>query len=107
MAENWMTPDEAMRFLGIASKDELERLVLKNDADVDVDVDGELTMVDADDLREVLYKEHERKVGHRPDDVGKRIEAKQRGKINRQARARARKGRRERLVQRRKAEGKR
>lgn len=61
---NWR---EAMSFFGVDEL-ELERIVLEHDVDVETDDNGNITFVDPSDIKEVLFKEHEKKVGHRPDD---------------------------------------
>ncbi len=61
-----MMADEAMRYLGV-DEAELERVVLEHSLDVEVDEAGRVIWVDGD-MREVLFAEHHKKVGHRPDD---------------------------------------
>jgi len=46
---------------------ELERIVLEYDLDADVDDDGNLLAITGD-IREAVFEEHRKNVGHRPDD---------------------------------------
>lgn len=64
---DWMNPEEAMRYFGV-DLEALEALVLEYDIDIDVDDDGNLIAINAADCKEPLFKEHEKHIGHRPDD---------------------------------------
>jgi len=64
----WLTRHEAMAYFGLDEEAELERVAVEYELDVDVDADGRITQVEADDARRALFGEHEKKVGHRPDD---------------------------------------
>jgi hypothetical protein len=73
MPEGWMAVDEACRYLGLdpwdlKSEDRLEELVVKYDVDVEVDDRGNLLELEPEDLKRVLFSEHERRVGYQPDD---------------------------------------
>ena len=59
--------EEAMRYFGVDDIQELQRIVLEHDIDVEVDDDGALVSI-IGDLKEPLFEEHHRQVGHRPDD---------------------------------------
>ena len=65
---DWMKPQEAANYLGIRLED-LPRIILENEIDVELDDDGVVLGLDPADLREPLFEQHRRKVGHRPDDV--------------------------------------
>jgi hypothetical protein len=68
MPGGWMTRQEAMAYFGVDEHD-LERIAVDYELDVDVDADGRIFQVYADDAtRNALFAEHERKAGHRPDD---------------------------------------
>lgn len=76
---NWITRREVMQYLGLVqpgelisaqAMEELERIVVEHDLDVELD-DGDLiATVEGDQakLREALFEEHRRNAGHRPDD---------------------------------------
>lgn len=61
---------EALKYLGLpqdeSGTDRLEELTLEYDVEVDTDEQGNLIAVG--DLQEVLFEEHKKEVGHRPDD---------------------------------------
>jgi hypothetical protein len=64
-----------MRFLGISDPDELERIVIEHDIEVDIDDDGEVFAVHGGlALREALFEEHRKNLGHRPDDPNVAVE---------------------------------
>ena len=89
----WLLPQEAMAYLGLEEEAELERVAVEYDLDVDVDTEGRITQVEADDVRRALFGEHERKVGHRPDDPKVRAKVQ---KAHRDREAAAKRRRRER-----------
>ncbi len=62
-----MTRDEAIQYLGLKDEAELERVVIAHVVDVELEDDGRIVQV-LDDMREVLFEEHRKKVGYRPDD---------------------------------------
>lgn len=64
---NWMNWREAMAYFGV-DEPELERIVLEHDVDIETDDNGNIRLVDSRDIKEVLFKEYEKKAGHRPDD---------------------------------------
>jgi len=72
---NWMSPNEAMRYFGVDLA-ELEAIVVNYEIDVEVDSDGVLVWIDADDCKQPLFEEHTLKVGHRPDDWREMLKAK-------------------------------
>lgn len=65
--QDWMNWKEAMAYFGV-DEPELERIVLEHDVDVETDDLGRITYVDTSDIKRVLFKEYEKKLGHRPDD---------------------------------------
>jgi hypothetical protein len=64
---DWVSPQEAVQYLGVRPED-LARILRENDIDVELDDAGVVLAIDASDLREPLFEEHRKKVGHRPDD---------------------------------------
>jgi hypothetical protein len=90
-----MTRREAMAYFGLEEEAELERVAVEYELDVDVDTEGRIIEVDADDARRALFGEHERKVGHRPDDPAAHAKAQ---KAHRDRQAAAKRRRRERRV---------
>lgn len=64
---NWLIPDEAMNYFGV-DLEGLEDLILEYEIDTEVDDDGKLLLIDADDCKEPLFEEHAKQIGHRPDD---------------------------------------
>lgn len=65
----------AMRFLGISDIEELERIVIEHEVEVDIDEDGEVFAVHGGEaLREALFEEHRKNLGHRPDDPNVAVE---------------------------------
>jgi hypothetical protein len=72
---NWMNPEEAMRYLGV-NLERLEQVVLEYGIDVDLDGEGAIELVDADDMKEPLFQEHRNRVGYRPDDEKEQEKAK-------------------------------
>lgn len=93
---NWMNTDEAMNYFGI-SLEELEALVVEHDVDVDTE-DGVLVAVDADDCKELLFKVHEQKVGHRPDDFNAMEKAKKEHEEKEKQEKKARQAKKSQLV---------
>ena len=80
-----MNPEEAMRYLGIKHLEQLEDAILDYGVDVDLDDDGNvLEIMDPQALREPLFQEHRKKIGHRPDDPKKHAEAKRLAKEKRE-----------------------
>jgi hypothetical protein len=73
---NWMNPEEAMRYLGV-NLERLEQIVLEYGVDVDLDGEGAIELVDADDMKEPLFQEHRKQVGHRPDNIEEQEKAKE------------------------------
>jgi len=78
---DFMSVREALRYYGIAyiSGDEtipdevrgqLEDLALEYDLDIEADNRGGIIAIDPIGSKEALFKEHQKKVGHRPDDPG-------------------------------------
>jgi hypothetical protein len=65
---DWMKPQEAASYLGVRPED-LTRIIMENDIDVQLDDAGVVLAIDAADLREPLFEEHRKKVGYRPDDL--------------------------------------
>jgi hypothetical protein len=64
-----------MRFLGISDVEELERIVIEHNVEVDIDDDGEVFAVHGGEpLREALFEEHRKNIGHRPDDPNVAVE---------------------------------
>jgi hypothetical protein len=66
-----LTKHEALIYFGLdGDEEELERIVAEYDLLVDLDGLGRIETVEAEPerLKEALFAEHERKVGHRPDD---------------------------------------
>ena len=96
----WLTRREAMAYLGLQDEAELERMVVAYEIDVDVDTDGRIVEVEADDVRRALFGEHERKVGHRPDDPAAHAKAQRTDRDRQAAAKRRRKARRARLEER-------
>lgn len=64
---DWMLVDDAMRFFGLSSVEEVEDAAVEFNLPVLLGESGELTKVGAVGLKEALFTLHERKVGHRPD----------------------------------------
>lgn len=66
-----MTAEEALRYFGLPLTEEghtqLEDIVAEYDIGVELDEFDRITMVDPSELKEVLFEEHKKKVGHRPD----------------------------------------
>jgi hypothetical protein len=66
-----MTREEALRYFGLPSTEEglsqLEDLVIEHDVGVELDEHDRIIAVDPTELKEVLFKEHKKKTGHRPD----------------------------------------
>jgi uncharacterized protein YuzE len=94
----WLTRAEALAYFGLGEDvEELERIVLEHDIDVDVDIDGNLTHIEAEDAKAALFHEHKRRVGYRPDDERVRTALERRGKANAAAAKRRRRDRRKRL----------
>jgi hypothetical protein len=76
---DFMSTREALRYFGIAYipedvtipdevRDQLENLLLEHDLDIETDNRGTVMAIDPIGSREALFKEHLKKVGHRPDD---------------------------------------
>lgn len=96
---DWMNPREAARYLGVRPED-LTRIIRENDIDVELDDYGLVLAVDAADLREPLFEEHRKRVGHRPDDP-KHMERAQREHEEKQKKEKqARKAKRVKLAKR-------
>ena len=94
----WLTKAEALAYFGLGEDvEELERICLEHDIDVDVDINGELTKIEAEDAKAALFHEHKAKVGYRPDDqrVGEALQRRE--KTNATAAKRRRRERRKRL----------
>lgn len=91
---------EALRFFGLDDVSDLERIVLEYDIDAEVDDAGGLVAIDAADLREPLFAEHERRHGHRPDDPAAVDRARKDQHRHEEAARRRRADRRERLRER-------
>ena len=85
----WLSWQEAMAYFGLDDQLDLERIAVEHGLDVDVDAEGHITLVDADDAKRALFAEHERAVGHRPDDPAAHAKA-QKGTRAREASARRR-----------------
>lgn len=64
---DWLSPDEAMRYFGVDLPG-LEKIVADYNIDADIDLDGQIVAVNAADVKEPLFVEHEKEVGYRPDD---------------------------------------
>lgn len=65
----WLNATEALAYFGLgADVEELERMVIEHGIDVDVDDEGKITRIDAEQSKAALFIEHERRVGYRPDD---------------------------------------
>jgi hypothetical protein len=66
-----MTREEALRYFGLPSTEEgyqqLEDLVAEYDIGVSLDEYDRIIEVDPTELKEVLFEEHKKKTGHRPD----------------------------------------
>jgi len=82
---DFMPVREALRYFGIAyiPEDEtipdgvieqLEDLVIEHDLDIEADNRGDIVSIDPEASKEVLFREHQKKVGHRPDDPVKMAE---------------------------------
>lgn len=96
-----MTRAEALAYFGLGDDvEELERICLEHDIDVDVDLAGQITKVDADEAKAVLFAEHKRKVGYRPDDERVQRALERRARANVAAAKRRRRERRKRLEER-------
>jgi len=67
---SWLNLDEALRYFGLGDDlDKLEQIVVEYDIDADFDGEGNLIAVDGGPQAAVaLFDEHEKIVGHRPDD---------------------------------------
>lgn len=65
---DFMPAVTAMRYLGIDDLDELERVVVDHDVDVELDGNGLIRAVEMTTLKNALFEEHRRVVGYRPDD---------------------------------------
>lgn len=65
---DFFTPDEAIRYFGLKSLEDLEEVCADYDLDYDLDKNGNLIGVNAEEARDVLFELHKEKVGHRPDD---------------------------------------
>lgn len=90
-----LTRREAMAYLGLEEEAELERIAVAYELDVDVDTEGRIVTVDAEDAQRALFGEHERKVGHRPDDPAARVKVQ---KAHHERQLAAKRRRRERRV---------
>lgn len=64
----WMDKEEALQAFAFESEDELEDFVLEFELEAKINDAGEITAVQAWDLREPLFELHARRVGYRPDD---------------------------------------
>ena len=84
---DFMPVRDALRYFGIAylSEDEpiseavmdqLEAIVVEHDLDIEATNRGDIISIEPLKAQEALFKEHEKKVGHRPDHPGKMHEAK-------------------------------
>jgi len=62
-----MNPEEAMNYFGV-DLEVLEALVLEHNIDVEVNEQGELVRINADECKQPLFVEHQKKVGYLPDD---------------------------------------
>jgi len=66
-----MTREEALRYFGLPSTEEglsqLEDLVVEHDLGIELDEYDRIVAVDPTELKEVLFKEHQKKTGYRPD----------------------------------------
>jgi len=88
---------EAMAYFGLTDEAELERVAVEYELDVDVDTEGRIIEVDADDAKRALFGEHEIVVGYRPDDEGVKRKLEGRARANAAATKRRRQARRARL----------
>jgi hypothetical protein len=95
-----MTPEDAMAYLGISDRDELEDLVLAHGVEADVDEDGQLEWLNPADLKPVLFAEHESKVGYHPEDPVRHQQAREVA-IEKHRRAMARRDERRALLEQR------
>jgi hypothetical protein len=101
MAEGWLSRKEALAYFGLGDDvEELERLCVEHDVDVDVNDAGDIMRVDAAEAKAVLFTEHKRKVGYRPDDERVQKVLQRRERANAAARKRRRRERRKRLEER-------
>jgi hypothetical protein len=65
----WTNVDEAMKYFGVATVDELEDIVVEFDLDTIVADDGRLLGIQgADEMKEALFERFKQQFGHRPDD---------------------------------------
>ena len=66
-----MTREEALRYFGLPSTEEglsqLEDLVVEHNIGVELDEHDRIIAVDPTEIKEVLFEEHKKKTGHRPD----------------------------------------
>ena len=66
-----MSQMEALHYFGLPEtaegKDQLEDLLAGYDIGVVLDESDNIELVDPTELKEVLFEEHKKKVGHRPD----------------------------------------
>ena len=97
----WLSRAEALAYFGLGDDvEELERVCLEHDIDIEVDIAGEVVQVDAEEAKAVLFAEHKRKVGYRPDDQRVREALQKRERVNQAAAKRRRRERRRRLEER-------
>jgi hypothetical protein len=76
-----MTMTEALRYFGLPltteGRDRLEELIVDNDMDISLDEDGHIGSIATTNVKEVLFTEHLKKVGHRPDSPKEMKRAKE------------------------------
>lgn len=96
---DWMSPQEAARYLGVRPED-LTRILRERDVDVELDDDGLVLAIDAADLREPLFEEHRKRVGHRPDDPKHMEKAEKENEEKKHKEKQARKAKRVKLAKR-------
>jgi hypothetical protein len=65
----WASVDEAMKYFGLSTLEELEDLIVEFDLDTLVTDDGRLLGIQgADEMKEALFERFKQQFGHRPDD---------------------------------------
>lgn len=100
-----MTRQEAMAYFGVDEHD-LERLAVDYELDVDVDTEGRITQLEVDEAtKAALFAEHQRQVGHRPDDPKAHAKAQKTERGREASAKRRRRDRRARLEARVRARG--